>query len=322
MIHTVELYCDLNKKEFIRVKSTYGIENDRYYDLTQYIKGDGINVTIKKEVFVSGQVWRVTMFVDFIKVLGKADITIQDKEIIISIISEKLENLIFVKKRLYLKRIDYRFDKIVENLVEREILFKLFNKNLDRKSYMNKINVFNKEHGRSNKKKTSVIYKNKSRRTNVYDKEEERIAKEENIMFYEKDVIRFEAQVRLKHINYKQIKYKVENTLEEYFTEEKYNYYMHKMIIETLGKGDYYNCYHASKIINSSSLKDKDKKELVKFLKLASEKRSLTKVKELYSDYKYNKIIKNLEQLKINRIIIPKGDRITHIENPINYILI
>ena len=59
---------------------------------------------------------------------------------------------------------------------------------------------------------------------------------------------------------------------------------MNKIVITSfLGVEDYYNLYHASKIINSSILKQKEKDSLLEFLKKTSSMRSISKSKNEYS---------------------------------------
>ena len=134
--------------------------------------------------------------------------------------------------------------------------------------------------------------------------------------------MRFEAQVKKPHLRYKKIKNNVQLELEEYFTFEKYKEYMQKMIIKAVGKSDFYNFYHAKKIINSSSIKNKDKNELIAFLKYTSEKRSLSKTKDAYGRYKYDKYIGILEELGVNPIIIPEKEKVSYLPNPLRGLII
>jgi len=94
-------------------------------------------------------------------------------------------------------------------------------------------------------------------------------------------------------------------------------------------KGDYYNIREANKIINKSSLSDKNKQFVREFL-IDVSKNSITGAKKLtidnskikYTDYKFKKALSILEELNINPILIPKNkeylgtERIFYIKNP------
>ncbi|MEG2458006.1 MAG: hypothetical protein RSB41_03855 [Bacilli bacterium] len=222
---------------------------------------------------------------------------------------------------LKLNRIDYRYDKIINDKEKRILLIKLYNKNDEKKAYMKKTFVFHKS-SKKNNKHCSLRYLNKSKSCNVYDKEEEREAKFQEILDYEKNIIRYEAQIKRKHILYMKKRYNIDDSFEIYFTPALYNLFMDKVVVSSIGISDYYNLYYASKKIKFSMFKDTDKEELIKFLRNISNNGRIHNCKELYSKYKYDKLLKQLGALNINPILIPKNDPITIIENPIKDIFI
>lgn len=244
---------------------------------------------------------------DFIKLLGRANIEENDINLILDKINREVYLMLNRNFELYLNRLDYRFDMVIESKDERKILIKLFKKSKMKTAYMKKINKY----------KNSVRYYSGSRSDNVYDKEIERADKRKKVEKYERNILRFEAQLKSEHIKYNRRKYNIERDLKCYLTHEKYLKYMEKMIINIFTKCDYYNLYNASKIINTSSIKEIYKKELIEFLKYTSQKRSLSKSYERYGRYKYNKYIEVLKMLDINPIIIPEKDKIAHIKNPL-----
>lgn len=304
MVHTGEFFVDLNIEddmEFIKVLEELKVIKD---------EEKGIIMMLKKVPMKFGYRTRLYIFVDFIKLLGRVNIVPSDIDKILEKINVVVRAILNRNFELILNRIDYRFDAVVVSKKARKIILeKLLSKYEDKVSYMRKIDKY----------KSTVRYFSKSKSDNIYDKELERIAKGEQIKEYEKGVIRFEAQVKCGHLRYKS---KVENNpvereLREYLTWEKYKEYMNKMIIKVVGKGDFYNLYHATKIINKSTLIEKYKLELVEFLKFTSQKRSLSKTYEKYGRYKYNKYIKILEDLNINPIVIPEKEKVTYIPNPL-----
>lgn len=306
MVHTGEFFVDLNIEEdmdFIKVLEELKV-----------IKDKGIIIMLKKVPMKFGYKTRLYIFVDFIKLLDRANINPNDIDEILEKINILIKSLLNRNFELILNRIDYRYDAVIISEKARKIILeKLLSKSQDKSSYMKKIDKYN----------STIRYFSKSKSDNIYDKELERRAKGEEVKEYEKGVIRFEAQVKCGHLKYKsKIKNNpVERELIEYLTWDKYKEYMDKMIIKVVGKGDFYNLYHATKIINKSIISDKDKLELVEFLKFTSQKRSLSKTYEEYGRYKYNKYIKILEDLNINPIIIPEKEKVTYIPNPLRELI-
>lgn len=308
MVHTGEFFVDLNIEEdmeFIKVLEEL--------NLIRHEEG-AIIMMLKKVPMKFGYRTRLYIFVDFIKLLHRANINPNDIYEILEKINIVVKAILNRNFQLILNRIDYRYDVVIVSEEARKIILKkLLSKCQDKASYMTKVERY----------KTNIKYFAKSKSNNIYDKELERRNKGEKIEDYEEDIIRFEAQVKCGHLRYKS---KIKNNpvareLEEYFTFEKYREYMEKMIIKIVGKGDFYNLYHAIKIINKSTLIEKDKLGLIEFLKFTSKKRSLSKSLEKYGRYKYNKYIKILEDLNINPIVIPEKERVTHIPNPLRELI-
>lgn len=321
MIHTAEFYMDLTAKEFKGLKRKYNIENEKYYDFESYVRCDGIRMKMRQDYAGARLVQRVTLFVDCIKILNKAEIGIEDSNDIESIIKSTCFEVTGLHKKLKLSRIDYRYDAIIKDMDKRSLLFKMWNKNTYRSCYMKKVDVFDKGTKTSNAS-VSIRYDNYSKGFNLYDKEKEREARDEAIMPYEENVVRFEAQIRGRHIKYMNKKHNVEPSFKAYFTREKYNLYMEKVVSATIHEGNYYNHYHASKKIEASNYKEKDKADIKKFLtSVSSTSGHLSAMKEEYSLCKFKKILEQLKSLEINPIIIPKNYLITCIENPINDML-
>lgn len=321
MVHTIELYMNLSEMESKVIRYDFKIGNKKIYNFEDFVDIDGFMMTLKNEHngFKVGD--RIYIFIDCIKLLDRSEIVEDDVIVIESKINNIIYNILGLKKSLYLSRIDYRFDYLVANKKEREILFINYNKYLVKTSYMNKVDVFNKFTKESNAA-FSVRYDNSSKAFNLYDKAEERKARGKEIKEYEKDVIRFEAQVRVRHIRYMKNQYNIQPKLTEYFTKEMYNKYMTEIVGKTIFYGDYYNKYHAFKKIDASSYNEKEKLHLKSFLDRVAKSRQLSVVKEELSYYMYKKVLKMLFDLNINPVLIPKNHLITHVTNPINNMLI
>lgn len=321
MVHTIKIFSDVDEDIFKYLEYKFSIKNSKYFNLSQYVARDGVKLEIRQlnNRKSKNKIWRIYIFIDVIKMLDRADIVEADNVIVLEniydILSDILPNNLLDKLDLRLHRFDYRCDKIIENKEKRRLLVKLYNKNEDRKSYMNKIEVFNNLTKESNKI-SSLRYQNKSRACNIYDKEVERDAKCEIVMDYEKSIIRYESQIKRQHIKYLKKRYGIDDKLEIYFSNAMYNIFMNKVIVSTVGIEDYYNIYHARKIIKNSLLREKTKSELIELLITTS-----LKGKCRFKREKCNRLTKKLKELGINPILIPKNENIPHLVNPIKDIL-
>ena len=131
MVHTGEFFVDLNIEEdmeFIKVLEELKTIKD---------EEKGIIMMLKKVPMKFGYRTRLYIFVDFIKLLDRANINQDD-------IDEILEKINFVVKailnrnfELILNRIDYRYDVVIVSEKARKIILeKLLSKCQDKASYM------------------------------------------------------------------------------------------------------------------------------------------------------------------------------------------
>ncbi|WP_187366954.1 hypothetical protein [Bacillus andreraoultii] len=101
---------------------------------------NGISTSIKK-LF---SIWQMDVYVDFIKLIGKADI--QEKDI--TKIQKCLdEYLYFVfgdrNKELTLLRLDFRFDAVIPNKKHRDFLLKIYKKTVEKYGFKKKMTIIN-----------------------------------------------------------------------------------------------------------------------------------------------------------------------------------
>ena len=323
MIHTVELYKDIEDELYEKIKCTYGANNKGVINLNKHIKTEGIKVVVIKVFSGIAYGSRIKIFVDAVKLLNRSKIAVDDRSIIEDIVKETLFQLFSIRvDDIFIMRIDYRYDAIIEDAKTRNVLLNLFNKSQDKCCHMKKVDTFRKENGKKiSNKNSSFRCANKSRSINIYDKEIERGVKQKMIMEYEMNVLRFESQIRRNHIKYICKKLNIEATLENFMTIDMYNRFMIKIRDNVIHTGDYYNKYHACKIINASNFSDKSKKEIIEFISLVANKRTLSAAKEEYSYYKFKKILEQLKILNVNPITIIKSSGITFIENPMRNII-
>lgn len=249
-------------------------------------------------------------FVDFIKLLNSPDI----KEIDYFTIEYKLnkyfmELLGTLDFNLVLYRLDYRFDAIVEKKEERLMLINFYKKTFKKYGYK-----YLEEY------MTGIKFKSNSIETMVYDKEQEKKDKYVYmfIKFYEKEVLRLEVSLRNNHLNYQKYRNGLDKCLYNYLNDDLFKFYMKKHSEFFTFRGDYYKIYYADKILNSSSLKPKDKSMIREFL-IDISKSTLFDVidSKKYSRYHINKFKNILNDLGINPILIPKNSSYpSKVKNP------
>ncbi|NMF06871.1 phage/plasmid replication protein [Clostridium beijerinckii] len=300
MVHTAQFYCELSSDDIrkMMLKHNIGVnlipsklEEDFY----------GFSGAIVKEYIY----YKFYLTVDFIKILNKTDITENDYDNIeknIDLYMSKLCDLLC--KDLTLTRLDYRIDVKLNNNKEREILIKLYRKLINKRGFKRK----------SLEEKTSIYYNTKSSVCCIYDKEKEAIDKRGVVQPFEEDTIRFEYRLYNRHLNNNKYAKKMDKSLKTYLKDELFIEYMSKNIEPLIYKGDYYKSFRVQTILNKSTLNEKEKNILTEFLNKVS-KHGVTKVKNsvdnngdlVYTKYKFNKIISQLEKLGINPVLIPKN---------------
>lgn len=318
MLHTTQFCCQLQSEEIYNLTQRFNVSADSLYKEIDGIS-PGITTALKERSYD----WSMLIYVDFIKLLGKADISEKDfadamKEI------NRFKQFVFgnERKEIILTRIDYRFDIVVSDKQQRELFLKLYRKSYERHRFKKKNAQY----------KTSLYFNSKSINIIVYDKEEERKAKAHPIESYESDVLRFEVRLLNPHLNYKKRK-NLEKTLESYMKESHWKDYMLNQLSPFFKGGSFYKIDMAEKLIANSGLGPKERGGLREFLcdvsihgfksihKLEKTAVSGEKIQK-YSKYLIKKRLQQLNDLDINPLLIPKHTEIDlgpkrNIENPL-----
>lgn len=324
MLHTAKFYCSLQDEEVSDLTRKFNVGADL---LSKKIDGisPGITTALTKRFYN----WTFSVYVDFIILLGKADISEKDAAVATKKIKRFMQ-LVFddATKEIILTRIDYRFDALVADKSHRQLLLKLY-----RKSY--ETYRFKKKNARY---ATSLYFNSKSINIIAYDKEEERNAKLQPIEAYEQGILRFEVRLLNRHLNYRKASRGggLAKNLENYMTEAFWKEYMVKQISPFLHEGSFYKISMAEKIIKASGLELTVQESLREFLCDISvhgfknirnlEKTTVSGEKTpKYNKYWIKKHLLQLNELDINPILIPKNTDIDlgsekKIENPLSAI--
>jgi len=259
-----------------------------------------------------GSCWWMFVYIDFIKMLVKPDIWVDD----VQAIRKKMNAYLYMlfdsyDKEFTLIRLDYRIDAVIPDPDHRKLLLKLYRKTTEQYGFKRKNAHF----------PTTIYFNSNSVKVICYDKESERNAKGEEILPHERNVLRFEVSILNRHLNYMKKAYGLEKRLESYMTAEFWAKYMKGSLCPIFYEGNYYKITTATPIIQGSNLKERDKQNLRRFLcdvsrygisgirNLESKGEDGVK-KPLYSDYLIRKYINMLASLDINPLLIPKNEPI------------
>ncbi|EOU1112758.1 hypothetical protein AB8I94_001613 [Clostridium perfringens] len=313
MIHTGQFYSILNEDEVNYIKGKYdeslNLINEK---INNECKDNGISISF----YIRYKKCYMFLNIDFIKLINKYDISEDDYFLIDNSIKEFLCKLFGYDLEMTLIRIDYRLDIKIENENDKKFILKAIDKFKCKYRFKKKFNKYD----------SCKYFNSKSIQFKVYDKVTERKEKGEKIEGYEKDVLRFEIALRNRHLNYKKNKKGFTKELKTYLNNDFYLDYFKEIFDGIFYYGDFMKIYVADRILNESTLKKKDKKELREFLIDLSKKNNVDKVllitnekgEKKYSDYKYKKIINLLNGMNINPVLIPKNLKGTSsiIKNP------
>ncbi len=303
MLHTAHFYLNLTGEELHSLENHLGVSYENIGGKADEY-ANGFITWITKQYGI-----RLHFIVDFIKLLGKVNIT----ESNFPEVEERLKGYLFYLfldqayyDRVVMIRMDYRLDVRIAESHRKAILY-LYKKTAEKHRHQKKFD----------RHETTVYFNSKSIQGTCYDKEEEVHAKGREMEEYEKDILRFEVRLENRHLKYMKYRQGKEKWLEEYFKQELYVKYMKQYLGTMVYSGDYYKISGARKIINESNLSKKEQQQLLDFLRYVS-RYGIEKAKDKNTRYYFNKFLNQLENLNINPILIPRDrkDFPSFMQNP------
>ncbi|HDR7656210.1 TPA: hypothetical protein QCX68_001622 [Bacillus wiedmannii] len=328
MVHTGMFYVELSEEQKYKMEERF---NTTILLINSTIQKQfkGITTYFKKREGA----WLMYIIVDFIELLSRENGVIVEEDY--GLIREKIKEVLYFlfsdnEVGLTLLRIDYRYDIVIKNQKHREYLFFLYKKLTKKYRHQKRCN---RKKGSNQEYKTTMYFNSKSINGIIYDKERERLETKTDIKEYERDVLRFEIRLQNKHLLNMRSKNGIQKTLKDYLKKGLWEKYMNNYMKNIIYEGDYYSIYHAEKIINSSSLKDKEKVKLRQFLCDISrygvdgvkqwKEENKNKKHTLYTEYLFKKYLGYLRAFNINPVLLPKNNKLNlgaekKIKNPFN----
>ncbi|MDE1429427.1 hypothetical protein PVN37_22430 [Bacillus licheniformis] len=319
MIHTFEMMLLVAYYDIQHLFSVYGVNLNKYDYFGAAVKQ--LNCGVKKKfpaysiTWISCRAdgdWNLHLKVDAVKMLNRGEIIEEDYDLIESDIRKFLIRNFGHSEYLdshTLTRIDYKMDVNLPNQKERELLFHLLEKYTMKYGYKEKIKWGKDDDGNPIKYETSQYHKSKSVELVIYDKEEERIAKGENMQSYDIGCLRYELRIKNSHLNSMKRKDKGKGRpkeLRSYFSYQLWKEYMEKHVLPIVHRGDYYKITEGEKIIDKSHFSKKKKDDLRAFLVQIS-KGSIDTPKKHMSKPTYRKYLRDLASIGVSPILIPKN---------------
>ena len=327
MIHTAELTFHIEKNDVLTLEENLGDNYKKANDKFQMLYGAYFNNAYTIQVTEKFGKCYLSLFVDAVRLLGKPNILEEDYPLIKRRIMELLM-LLIGHTDCYddhtLKRIDYRYDIIIEDAHIRQLYFHIIGKHINQyRKQIKRKGEKDELTGKMIKYKTTVYHSTKeSISVCCYDKSAEREAKGCAIESYERNVIRFEVRLKYEHLRYrasKRCKNPLPMQLAYYLKETLYYEYLHKYLLPIYPQGDYYTFSQAERMICASHIPPDNKELLINALRKISTY-GLSTLKKQLTPYKYNKVLQLLRGFSINPILIPKNypNAPKKLENPLN----
>lgn len=319
MLHTCDLFIRIKYQNVLYFQNKHGV----YFDSLVLPSEKGIKVSKIFNNEVHG--WCVSLHIEVLKLLekhiiGESDLT--DLKRLSSIFVQKHFGLNADFNNHVLQRIDYRYDAVIPDSTERQLVIDLFNKVESKRNRQTKKTHYTDDDGVRRAFKTSCYHSSKSVSGIIYDKEAERESANKEIESYEKNVLRIEVSLRKAHLYGQEHRHDLERHLDVYFKKKMYRTYMQKYILEVFPTSDFYKLSEAEKIISASSLKSSEKRVLKSMLDNITNG-SMDTVKRRKSAATFKKYMHLFKTLNIHPIVIQKHKKTRkHIENPLKSILL
>lgn len=319
MLHTFDLFIKIKTHNVLHFQNKHGVS----FDSLVLPSEKGIKVTKIFNNETHG--WCVSLHIEVIKLLGKHIIEEFD------LADLKRRSNMFIQKHFglnadfnnhVLQRIDYRYDAVIPDSTERQLIIDLFNKVESKRNRQTKKTHYTDDDGIRRAFKTSCYHSSKSVSGIVYDKEAERKSANAEIESYEENVLRIEVSVRKTHLYGRERNNEILRHLDFYFKKEMYRHYMQQYILNVFPTSDFYKLAQAEKVISASSLKSTEKRALKSMLDNITNG-SIDTIKRRISAATFKKYMHLFKTLDVHPIVIQKHKKVrNYIENPLKSILL
>jgi len=216
------------------------------------------------------------------------------------------------------EEIHYAVNIITPNV---KLYVKLFQKCNKPNKYYRDFKPKSPSTGKQKQIKNSLYLITKNLNINFYDKQAEVIAKGSDPQHIDsaKNILRIEVQCKKGKISYlKQHDNDITTTqLFDFLPKELSQQILLSYYDKTIGSGDFYSLNHAKKIINEQSGITKSmKNKLASHLKFINNFTNIWEAKKSFNNNPlFNKYVKQLKELNINPVIIPRRENVPFLPN-------
>ncbi|MCM3317325.1 hypothetical protein M3603_11780 [Rummeliibacillus stabekisii] len=300
MVHTLSLLINLEPQHIHYFENVH-VHKSCNVVMRQYNR-KGLHIILYRKNKLA-----CSIFVDVVEILGRTIVKETDYTYLKKYLTDSL-SILFNDESIFLEhnltRFDFSFNAFIPSSRTRQQLLKLLKK---------LPGAYRRLH-QNYSYKTSLLYKSKSLEVIVYDKVAERLAKNQKVLPYEKDILRIEVKLSNAHIYRQCHRRKESKQISTFLKVSSFMKYMEQYFLNFVHCGDYYSAKIAFKKIMQSSLKEKEKDKLIQLLQRISNE-GIDIVKASYSPKTYRKWMSHLDCLKINPILIPETAGIDQIQS-------
>ena len=248
--------------------------------------------------------WMLTVHIDCLRLLQKVNLTQYDLKVITDAVNRFLSGIGLSVEDMQVSRIDYCVNAVVPER-QRAVLLKVFQKALRQTFYVK----------RGQKYIQSVYYKSKSKVVQIYDKTAECRAKGRIPKWYEKDVLRFEVQIKTNHLKYKRRR-GVDRSWTAWISWDTRTHYLADALGHTIYEGDYYTLDRAYTRLKHCGIQGVLLDQLRAFMRSISKGRHVEKVFETMSRNTAKRYCNILRRAGVSPIPIPRREKISYLQNP------
>lgn len=310
MLHTAKFYYILNQEQISKL-----LDDTKESSLNLALEKIDLNFPgINSSISYSFRRVQLNLSVNFIDLLGKSNIVESDFNKVADVLSYYTYILFgeYDYNLLTLTKLEYRFDSLITK-DDRKAIFNICKKTLKKNGHYHKNTDFS----------STAYFQAKPIAACIYDKEKERIDKNQEVKAYEKDILRYEVRLYSRHFSYMKYskKWKMERDLKNYFKEDMFKRYMEKYFNKFLFLENYHTYESAVNIIKYSGYRDATRKSLISFLDYVN-KYGIENAKKRYKPNTYKNHIDKLKILNIAPLLVSKAEIVQkdYIENPLSFL--
>lgn len=237
------------------------------------------------------------------------------------------------------RRVDYtfnfRFDRIQDKLLFLDMTKKTSRHVRRQPKRIFTLKIFNQSTAEGNNSVKLLFYDKSRQIAETYN--DLPISQQRELMLAAQNIVRFEVQCKKGRVLTLQRKYRFPNrNILHFLNEDIAQEILIDEYTKSVGRGNFFSLYWAKKEIDKSKFSSSKKLHMVQLLQLIAQARHVSIAREQFiagtrikrtnitvkgSDSTFRHYLRDLADLGINPMLIPKERKVTHLTNPIEQLL-